>query len=67
MSYENITIERKDHIATITMNRPEALNALDRGLTRDMHHALDELGGEFPDIRVVILTGAAAASAPAPT
>ena len=58
VSYENLTIERKDHIATITMNRPEALNALDRGLTRDMHHALDELSGEFPDIRVVILTGA---------
>jgi enoyl-CoA hydratase/carnithine racemase len=56
--YDNLAIERSDHIATITLNRPEALNALDRGLTRDMHMALDELAGEFPDIRVVILTGA---------
>ena len=58
VSYDNLTIERGDHIATITMNRPEALNALDRGLTRDMHMAIEELSGEFPDIRVVILTGA---------
>lgn len=57
-SYENLTIERNNHVATITMRRPEALNALDRGLTRDMHGAIEELGGEFPDIRVVILTGA---------
>ena len=58
MAYENLTVDRKDHIATITLGRPKALNALNQELTRDLHHALDELSGEFPDIRVVILTGA---------
>ena len=58
MAYDNLQIDRCDHIATITMQRPEVLNALDRALTRDMHHALDEIAGEFPDTRVVVLTGA---------
>ena len=57
MPYENVQIERRDHIATLTMNRPDALNALNRELTRDLHHALDELAGEFPETRVIILTG----------
>ena len=58
VQYDHLTIERSDHVATITLNRPDALNALDRGLTRDLHLAIAEVGGEFPDIRVVVLTGA---------
>ena len=58
MSYETLHLERAGHVATLTLNRPEKLNAFNQQLTRDFHNALDELEGEFPDIRVLILTGA---------
>ena len=57
MSYETIRIERSGHVAIIRLNRPDVLNALDRQLTREFHQALDEVGEEFPAIRVLILTG----------
>ena len=58
MSYETLHLERTGHVATLTLNRPEKLNAFNHQLTRDFHNALDELEGEFPEIRVLILTGA---------
>lgn len=58
VSYEYLTIERKGHVATITLNRPDRLNALSADLTREFHQVLDEVDVEFPDIRVVIITGA---------
>ena len=57
MSYEFLRLERSGHLATITFNRPEKLNALSRGFTRELNAALDEVAAEFPDIRVLILTG----------
>lgn len=57
MSYETLRLERTGHVATMTLSRPDKLNAIDRQMTRDFHNALDELEGEFPDIRVLILTG----------
>ena len=57
MSYETLHLQRTGHVATLTLNRPEKLNAFNQQLTRDFHNALDELEGEFPDIRVLILTG----------
>ena len=58
MSYETLQLERAGHVATLTLNRPERLNAFNRQLTREFHNALDELEGEFPDIRALVLTGA---------
>ena len=58
VSYEYLTIERKGYIATLTLNRPDRLNALNKELTREFHEALDEVHVEFPAIRVVIITGA---------
>ena len=58
MSYETLQLERTGHVATLTLSRPDKLNAFDQQLTREFHQALDELEGEFPDIRVLILTGA---------
>lgn len=46
-----------DGIVTITLNRPERLNAMDRTLVDGLHDALAELGGR-DDVRVAILTGA---------
>ena len=45
------------HVAQITMNRPERLNALDFALAADLHDALDAVAADA-DCRVVVLTGA---------
>ncbi|HEU4792174.1 MAG TPA: enoyl-CoA hydratase-related protein [Nitrolancea sp.] len=52
-----IDIERADQIATITINRPEALNALDAARLKLLLARIKEAGDD-PDIRVIILTGA---------
>ena len=51
-----LTIQRKDNVATLTMARPEVLNALNPALVDSLHAALDELSGDH-DIRAIILTG----------
>jgi 2-(1,2-epoxy-1,2-dihydrophenyl)acetyl-CoA isomerase len=56
-SYELLKLDRDGHIATITLNRPERLNALSPDLVAEFHAALDEIDAE-EDIRAVILTGA---------
>ena len=44
MSYEFLTLERLDgHVALVTLNRPEKLNALNRGLQEDSRAVLAEL------------------------
>lgn len=60
MSVPCATIERSDqhpHVAVLRLNRPEKLNAIDRAMSADIHAALDELDGLFPELRVVVLTG----------
>jgi enoyl-CoA hydratase len=57
MAYENIVYEVNEGIATITFNRPKALNALNRALLAELSQALDEIAAD-EDIRVLILTGA---------
>ena len=57
MAYENIIYEVKDNIATITFNRPKALNALNGALLDELSQALDEIAAD-EDIRVLVLTGA---------
>ncbi len=54
---EHIKVEVDDHIAKLTLNRPERLNALGAGMREDMHRALVKLGDD-PDVRVVVITGA---------
>src|SRR5215471_9426553 len=57
MSYETITLERAQGIATITLNRPEAYNALSLTLARELFGAVLEVD-EDPAVRCVVLTGA---------
>jgi len=57
VGYETLLVERAGGIATITMNRPEARNALDMTMRREMLAVLDELEAD-PTSRVVVLTGA---------
>jgi len=57
MAYENILYEFGEGIATITFNRPKALNALNAALLRELSTALEEIAAN-EDIRVLVLTGA---------
>ena len=57
MSDELITVAEDDRIVTITLNRPERLNALVGHMRRDLAEALEEAGSD-PDVRVVLITGA---------
>jgi enoyl-CoA hydratase len=53
----SIDVERDDAVAVVTVNRPDALNALDLPTLTDLRDRLRELS-EDPDVRVVVLTGA---------
>lgn len=57
MGYENIIYEVDGAIATITFNRPKALNALNGALLSELSSALDDIAAN-EDIRVLVLTGA---------
>lgn len=57
MSYDHVILSRDRGIATITLNRPDAFNALNLALARDLFHAVLEVD-EAPDVRCVIVTGA---------
>lgn len=54
---EVVRYEASDGIATVTLNRPENLNAMNAALLQGTVNALDEAAAD-PRIRVVILTGA---------
>ncbi|MDX1571666.1 MAG: enoyl-CoA hydratase/isomerase family protein, partial [Xanthomonadales bacterium] len=49
--------ETKDGIATITLNRPDALNALTPRMLEALGSAL-ETAGEDDDVRAIVITGA---------
>jgi len=57
VGYETLIADQTGSIATITLNRPEARNALDFAMRRELLMALDEIEAS-PTARVVILTGA---------
>jgi enoyl-CoA hydratase len=57
MAYENLLVDVSDRIATITINRPKSLNALNRATMQELSDALEEIAGG-KDVGVVLLTGA---------
>ncbi|MCP5057702.1 MAG: enoyl-CoA hydratase/isomerase family protein [bacterium] len=57
MSYTALELEREDSVIWCTLNRPEALNALNPTLVDELHAFYDELK-EDPSVRVVVLRGA---------
>ena len=54
---EPVTVERRGHVQVITINRPEARNALDGAASRALAAAADELDADA-GLRVGVLTGA---------
>lgn len=56
MQLEILKYEIEQGVATITINRPKAMNALNARFFVEMNHVLDTLEGS-PELRVIILTG----------
>ena len=56
-AYENLLYEKQRNGLLITLNRPEAMNALSQGLRNEIDAALEE-ARQDPDIRAVVITGA---------
>lgn len=57
MEYGNLLVEVEGRIATVTINRPKALNAINPETARELKAALEEIAGR-EDVGVVLLTGA---------
>ena len=57
MPYQTLLLERADAIATITLNRPDAYNALNLALGRDLFDAVLEVDDD-PGVRCVVITAA---------
>ena len=55
--YKSLIYEVKDAIATLTLNRPERLNALGGTLRDDLHDAVLRASSDA-DVRVIVVTGA---------
>jgi enoyl-CoA hydratase len=56
MNPDHCLVEREGHMLVVTLNRPEAKNALSGGMLAGMYRAWRTLD-EDPDVRVAILTG----------
>ena len=57
MDYETIILEKKEHIATITLNRPDRLNALTFQMADELKDAAINVDAD-DEVRVVVITGA---------
>src|SRR5919202_962067 len=57
MSYETLLYEVRNHIAYVTLNRPEVMNAISFQMTREIIDVSERVSAD-PAVRVVIVTGA---------
>lgn len=56
--FQHIALRRNGHVAVITLDRADCLNALNRLMAQELHDVLDRLAAEFPDTRAIVITGA---------
>jgi len=56
MNYEILKMEVAEAVATVTISRPQAMNALNTGFFREMDGLVAEIAGRA-DIKVIIITG----------
>ncbi|AWH91476.1 enoyl-CoA hydratase [Dietzia lutea] len=54
--FENILVEQTDRVATITLNRPTALNALSSAMEKEVVEAVEGLDSD-PGVGCIIITG----------
>jgi 2-(1,2-epoxy-1,2-dihydrophenyl)acetyl-CoA isomerase len=56
MAHQHVIVERAANVATLTLNRPDAYNALNLALGRELFAAALDLD-EDPDVRCIVITG----------
>jgi hypothetical protein len=56
VTYQHILYEVSDKIATITLHRPDRMNAWTPIMERDVRHAMEAAAAD-DDVRVIVLTG----------
>jgi enoyl-CoA hydratase/carnithine racemase len=54
--FEAIRYEVKDNIASVVLNRPEKMNAINSTMSKELNQAI-ELAGADPDVRVIVIRG----------
>jgi enoyl-CoA hydratase len=57
VTYQTLLYEKKDGIATVTLNRPDKLNALNSTVYNELYDAFEAIEND-PEVRAIILTGA---------
>jgi enoyl-CoA hydratase/carnithine racemase len=57
MSYEHILTDIQDGVGTITLNRPDKLNAMNRGLSSELHDAVRRMEADDA-VGCIVITGA---------
>ncbi len=57
MTFETLIYDAKDRVATITLNRPERLNAIERKMPGEIRAAVERADAD-PDVHVIVITGA---------
>jgi 2-(1,2-epoxy-1,2-dihydrophenyl)acetyl-CoA isomerase len=57
MSWEHVLLDKKDGVATVTLNRPEKYNAFAGRMRQEIVEVLDDVAAD-PHARVVVITGA---------
>ena len=57
MAYEHILVDIEDGVAILTLNRPEKLNAMNRKLGQELHHAVKQMEADDA-IGCIVITGA---------
>jgi len=57
MEREHVLLDREDRVATVTLNRPERMNAFGGRMRQEITDALEEVARD-PEVRVVVITGA---------
>lgn len=62
MSFETILVETRERVGLITLNRPQALNALNTQVLDELNQALDQFEND-PNIGCMVLTGSSKAFA----
>ncbi|MEM1081242.1 MAG: enoyl-CoA hydratase-related protein [Pseudomonadota bacterium] len=59
MPFDNLVVDVLDRVATVTIHRPDALNALNRATLAELDQAFGTLT-EDPSVRTIVLTGSGA-------